>query len=306
METRQLITFLAVIETGTFTRAAEKLGYAQSSITAQIQALEAELAAPLFDRLGKKLLLTEAGSQLFPYAQEMIALHNAGKQAILSGNQQVNSPIAIGAPESLAAFRLPAVIREFKTHYPELKIILKPGVCWEMLGSIRSGELDLAFVLQPNVTDEDMVSLPLVEERMALIAPPGHPLTALAQVLPESLKDEMILHTEQGCTYRDLFEHHLRRHGVYPSPEMEFWSIEAIKQCVTAGLGISLLPYVTVQKEIAESRLVHLAWDDQEERQQTQLVYHKKKWLSPQMKKLIAITERHAAQWRQEASEALA
>ncbi|MBC8079197.1 MAG: LysR family transcriptional regulator [Gorillibacterium sp.] len=298
MDLRHLVTFLAVVETGSFTRAAEKLGYAQSSITAQIQSLEVELEAPLFDRLGKKILLTETGQQLFPYAQEITTLHNTAKEAILTGTSHSARLLSIGAPESLAAFRLPAIIREFKRKYPELKIILKPGLCWEMSQSIRSGDLDLAFVLQPENKEEDLHQEHLVEEEMALIAPPGHRLASYTSVLPLHLKDEVILSTEPGCTYRALFEQNLKNHGIYPNPELEFWSIEAIKQCVMSGLGISLIPLVTVKNEVREGKLVRLAWDDKDERLHTQIIYHKKKWLSPQVLDLLTIVRKHAEEWR--------
>jgi DNA-binding transcriptional LysR family regulator len=306
MELRHLFTFIAVVESGSFTKAAGHLGYAQSSITAQIQSLEAELETPLFDRLGKKIVLTSAGQRFLPYAQEITKLHAQAKDAIRY-NAEIAGTIVIGAPESLAAFRLPQIIREYKSLYPQVHIILKPGQCWEMPDRLRTGEQDLAFMLEVGNENEekDMHKETLVEERMALIAPKGHPLADKGPVDPCLLKDEVILQTEPGCTYQRLFEHSLNNNGVYPSQRLEFWSIEAIKNCVMSGLGLSFLPLITVRSEIEQGELVQLDWDDVPQRLVTQMAYHRKKALSPALQELIRLAREHAAKWQLEYSSSL-
>lgn len=197
----------------------------------------------MFDRIGKKIILTDAGRRLLPYAQEISKIHDMAKNALHLEAEMAGS-LKIGAPESLAAFRLPEVIREYRLRYPQVQIILKPGQCWDLREMVRSGELDVAFLLQPEVEDRDLHIETLVQEPMALVAPADHPLRNEAEVLPARLKDQTILHTESGCSYRTLFEHYLNSHGVFPDPDLEFWSIEAIKQCVMSGLGLSFLPLV--------------------------------------------------------------
>ncbi|MDO7905610.1 LysR family transcriptional regulator [Paenibacillus sp. JX-17] len=299
MESRHLFTFLVVVETGSFTRAAQKMEYAQSSITAQIQTLETELGQPLFDRIGKKIALTEAGRKLLPYARQIADIHSQA-EASLKSDHEVAGTLTIGAPESLAAFRLPGIIQEYKERYPQVKMILKPGLCWQMGDQLRSGELDLAFLLQPQHEDKDLNISVLIEEEMALVAPCGHRLASAEKVLPEQLKDEVILHTESGCSYRSLFEKYLHGHGVFPDPTLEFWSIEAIKQCVISGLGLSFLPLVTVRSELASGRMVRLGWDDRSQRVSTMLAYHPKKWQSPALRELMEMTNQHAQIWRQQ------
>ncbi|KAF6636891.1 LysR family transcriptional regulator [Paenibacillus sp. EKM208P] len=297
MESRHLFTFLNVVEAGSFTRAARILDYAQSSITAQIQALETELGTPLFDRIGKKIMLTDAGRRLLPYAQEISKMHAMAKDALRSETELAGT-LKIGAPESLAAFRLPSLIREYKERYPKVKIVLKPGECWELRDLIRSGELDLAFLLQPETEDRELNVTTLIHEPMALVAPLKHSLVTYTRVEPADLKDETILHTEAGCTYRILFEQYLNKHGIFSDPSLEFWSIEAIKQCVMAGLGIALLPLVTVQNELREGKMARLAWDDSEQQVATQVAYHTKKWKSPALSEFLQIVEQHVTHWR--------
>lgn len=300
MESRHLFTFLVVVEVGSFTRAAQRLDYAQSSITAQIQALEAELGTPLFDRMNKKILLTDAGRRLLPYAQEISKMHALAKDAIRS-DTDMSGTLTIGAPESLAAFRLPNIIREYRKHHPLVKIILKPGACAELLEMIRSGTLDMAFLLQPEMEDRELHIETLTHEKMAMIAPIDHPLVGQKHILPEDLRHETILHTESGCTYRTLFEQYLNSHGIFSDPSLEFWSLEAIKQCVMAGLGISFLPLVTVERELREHKLARLDWDDREQQVYTQLGYHLKKWQSPALDAFLEIVHHHAQSWQEEA-----
>ncbi|WP_150271621.1 LysR family transcriptional regulator [Paenibacillus tepidiphilus] len=302
MESRHLFTFLTVVEAGSFTRAAQRLDYAQSSITAQIQALESELGQPLFDRIGKRILLTDAGRRLLPYAQEIARMHSLAQQA-LHPDAELAGSLRIGAPESLAAFRLPGIIQEFRGRYPAVQITLKPGVCWELADMVRSGELDLAFLLQPETEYKDLRTDTLVQEAMALVAPLDHPFGLLPEIEPRHLLNETILHTEAGCTYRTLFEQQLHQHGVFPDPKLEFWSIEAIKQCVMSGLGISLLPLITVKKELEEGKLIRLNWNDEQQRVATQSVVHHKKWISPGLEQFLQLVRKHAARWREETAE---
>ncbi|MNM14964.1 HTH-type transcriptional regulator GltR [compost metagenome] len=299
MESRHLFTFLEVVEAGSFTRAAQKLDYAQSSITAQIQALEQELGQPLFDRIGKKIVLTDAGRRLLPYARQIMRMHSMAEED-LRAHSGVSGLLRIGAPESLAAFRLPGIISEYRSKFPQVEIILRPGSCWELREMSRTGEMDLSFLLQEEFSDKDLHVETLIDEEMALVAPVGHRLSNGIQVSPDDLRNETILHTETGCSYRLLFERYLNASGVYPDPKLEFWSIEAIKQCVMAGLGLSLLPLVTVRKELEEGRLARLLWDDSTHRVATQMAFHHKKWRSPALEAFLETTRKHAGLWRQD------
>lgn len=303
LELKQLHTFKVVAELNGITRAAEHLGYAQSSVTAQIQALEEELGTPLFDRLGKKIVLTEAGKRLLPYAESMLQTHEEAKEAVRS-HTTPSGTLTIGSPESLAAFRLPAVIQEYKRAFPRVKIILKPGYCWEMRQLVRKGELDIAFLMEPEHDGENDLHIEsLVTESMALLSSVDHPLVQLDQVHPEHLRNETFLLTETGCSYRTLFEYYLRTHGIPSELGIEFNSIEAIKNCASAGLGLAYLPLITVRKELQEGRLAILNWAGIPDRITTRLAVHKRKWMSPALAEWIHLVRKHAEQWRQEQNQ---
>jgi DNA-binding transcriptional LysR family regulator len=299
LELRHLKTFKVVADMGGFTRAAEALGYAQSTITSHIQSLERELGRPLFDRLGKTVVLTSAGERLYEYAAQILRLSQAAESAVTDDSQPAGK-LTIGAPESLTVYRLPAIIREYKERYPDVQIVLMPSQCWEMSPKLRAGELDVAFLLAPPAEEPDLQVETLLAEPMALIASPQHPLKDRACVHPEDLIHETLLKTEKGCSYRHCFEHDMK--SVRPAHEIEFWNIEAIKQCVMAGLGIAYLPRVTVETELKEGKLIALPWYQDQPVVLTQLAYHKNKWLSPALRAFVDMVGRHAEQWRKTAS----
>jgi DNA-binding transcriptional LysR family regulator len=300
MNLTHLRTFQKVVELGGVTRAAEQLGYAQSSITAQIQSLEQELGTFLFERQGKKLRLTSAGKTLLEYAEKILQLHDEAVFAI-QNDAEPTGTLLIGSPESLAAFRLPAIIRQYKQKFPQMNLVVKPGLCWEMRQYVRKGELDVAFIIE--IADnaqqsDDLVVIPLVKEEIVLVAPPDHPLAEETVVDPEHLRDETFLFTERGCSYRMIFEQELYKHGIKAEGE-EFWSIEAIKNCVSAGLGISYLPWIAVKKELDEGKLIRLNWT-RPSTLVTKMIYRKQKWISPALREWIKLTEQYAIQWREE------
>lgn len=137
----------------------------------------------------------------------------------------------------------------------------------------------------------------LTHEPMSLIASPSHPLTGHTQVQTRDLKDASFIHTESDCSYRLLLEQHLNSHQIYSSSDLEFWSIETIKNCVMSGRGISMLS-VTVKEELDSGKLVHLPWGDTPCRVATQMLSHPGKWISPALQEFIRITQKYAAPWR--------
>src|SRR5579859_875958 len=280
MELRQLATFRAVAETLNFTRAAAALGYVQSSVTAQIQALEEELGTPLFDRLGKRVLLTDAGRRLLAYADRMINLAEEAR-AVVGESTDPMGTLVISAPETLCTYRLPALLREFRSRYPRVRLLLRPAPFAEVRRLVAEGTLDVAFALEePGPSSASLHVEPLLTEEIVIVAPPEHPFAARQRVVTADLEGEPLLLTEIGCTYRNLFERVLAAGGVRPAATMEFSSIEAIKQFVMAGMGIAVLPEVTVAADIAAERLVALRWAGDELRIVTQIIWHKDKWLS--------------------------
>ncbi|HEU5140551.1 MAG TPA: LysR family transcriptional regulator [Bacillales bacterium] len=290
MDTKHLITFKAAAESLNFTQTAKMLNFAQSSVTAQIKTLEAELEKPLFERLGKRLTLTEAGRQFKEYADQMIKLNEEAKMA-LSGDKEPTGTLVIGAQESQCTYRLPPILKEFKHQYPNVKLIFKPAHSDEMAREqLLNGKLDIAFIMDTSKPGDALTLEPLVQEEIKMVAAPDHPLLAQTEISPGDLEDETLLLTETGCSYRTLLEDTFRSADVYPLNKFEFVSIEAIKQCVIAGLGIAALPEMVVKKDIHAGRMEELAWANTASPIITQIAWHKDKWMSPPLKAFISVT----------------
>ena len=294
MELRNLKTFLVVSECGGFTRASEQLGYTQSTVTNHIRALEEAVGNRLFERLGKTVVLTDAGTHLASYAKEILQLY---KEAVDSSrlNKEPCGTIHIGANESLMVYRLPSILHEFKSMHPNVQLILQPSESQELNNELKSGKFDLALFTNPEKLGQDIVARDLVKEMLVMIAPPGHRLVDKLAIRPTDLEDEVLLLTESG-SYRDLLERWIKEDRVNCS-RITFWNIEAIKQSVKCGLGISYLPLITVREELERGSLIALPWIHNEEFVTTQLAYHKDKWLTPAMNRLIEIIEKHAEKW---------
>ncbi len=289
MELRQLATFRAVATTLSFTRAAMALNYAQSSVTAQIQALEEELGVPLFNRLGRQVTLTDTGRRLLGYAERLLALEEEARASIVGGGEPAGT-ITIGAPETICTYRLPPVLRKFRDQYPGVRVIFRPLVYPDLLRSLMDGTVEAAFLLAEPIPSTTLITEMLICEPLVLIAAPDHPLAQAPQVAPADLQDESFLLTERGCTYRILFERELAAGGVHPVTNMEFASIEAVKQCVAAGVGIAVLPEVVVAKELAQGEVRALPWAQPGFEVYTQMAWRKGRWLSPALSAFIELS----------------
>jgi DNA-binding transcriptional LysR family regulator len=287
MELRQLTTFQLLAQTLSFSHTAVSLNYAQSTISAQIQALEKELGVFLFDRMGKQVVLTEPGQQLLAYANQMLQLAGEAKTKLVTADQP-SGTLTISTPETLSCYRLPGMLHHFCTQYPEVQLIFVPRPAGNLGQALSQGIMDIAFVIDQPIQDDCLIIESLVTETLCLITYPQHPLAQQTFVIYDDLAEQPFLLTETGCSYRGLFERTLLNAGVQLKTTMEFHSVEAIKQCVMAGVGLCLLPAVTVAEQVSNGRLIPLNWQGNHLAMQTQMMWHKDKWLSPAMQAFIA------------------
>ncbi|MBQ1092251.1 LysR family transcriptional regulator [Streptomyces sp. B93] len=256
MELRLLVTFEKVATVLSFTRAAAELKYAQSSVTSQIRALESSLGTELFDRLGSRIRLTEAGERLLPYARQILELAEEARTAVSSAGEPEGT-LTVGTMESLTNHRLPPLLELFHHRYPKVRLSFRTTIGDETRQALHQGTYDLGFLMEAETGHPGLETEVLGPEPLALVAAPDHPLTGrpltTVDLLPVSL-----LATEPGCAYRDLFERELT--ALAPVTFMEFGTIEATKRAAATGLGVALLPEVTVAAELAEGSLVRLDW----------------------------------------------
>src|SRR5579863_5852330 len=195
MEVRQLQIFRILAEELNFTRTAERVHTVQSNVTAQIKALEEELGVPLFDRLGRRVTLTDAGHRFQPFAEQALAAMEKGLLAMKAGSEP-SGPLRISAPESIVTYRLPVLLRKFRRRYPHVELIFRPHVDASFGGELDTGKLDLVIDMRDTVSNPAFESMPLRIERIFLLAHGSHPLAGQPTVKPADLAGQTFLLTE--------------------------------------------------------------------------------------------------------------
>ena len=289
MEIRQLRTFQAVAQMLSFNRAAERLHYAQSSISAQIQALEEELEVKLFDRLGRRILLTEAGERLLQYAGKILDLADETRAEVVR-SKEPEGALTIRVPESFCVHRLPPVVKQFRSRFPKVRLSFITCAVENLQKDLRKGITDLAFLLTDSIQAADLEAEALGFEHIMLVASPGHPLAAKPEIQTRDLEGETILLSKVDCSYRRSFEQILDQGNVRTGTTLEFNSVEAIKQCVMEGVGITILPEIAVAREIAYGKLTALTWGEGEMEVALLMIWYKERWLSPTLNTFMDMT----------------
>lgn len=243
MQLKHLRTFAAVASTLSITRAAERVHLAQSSVTEQIQALEADLGAVLFDRSKRRLRLTEAGQCLLDHTADLLSLADEARSAVADVAAQPSGSLTVGGLETLCSSLLPPVLMTFCTAHPAVAVRMKTAGSGELRSGVRAGDIDVAFVFGDGPPEEGVERETVAWERLSVIAPPGHRLAGHNAVARDDLADEPFLVTMTGCVYRRMFDEAFPAAGAgRPHLAGEFGSIGAIRALVAAGLGCALVP----------------------------------------------------------------
>ena len=289
MDLRHLTTFRMVATQMSFSRAAVALDYAQSTVTAHIQALESDMDVRLFNRIGKHIELTDAGERLLRYSEKLLDLAEETRQ-VVTQEGDLNGTLTIGAPETVVTYRLPQVLRRFREQCPDVRLIFRPLRYEQLYSSVKQGTVDVAFLLEQSINPHNLHIETLTREPLVIVSATDNPLAHQRNLSLQELSGESILFTERGCGYRGMFERVLRAEGVIPTSNMEFDSVEAIKQCVIANVGVAVLPYVVVAKEIQNESLVALDWTQPDFAVHTQMLWHQDKWVSSAMQQFIDIS----------------
>ncbi|MFH8681742.1 LysR family transcriptional regulator [Streptomyces lydicus] len=284
MDTRLLRTFVTLARTGSFTAAARSLHLAQSTVTVQIRTLERELGTVLFDRLPAGTVPTRAGSALLEEAEAVLdavarlrATAAAGQGDTAAG--AVAGEVVVGAGDSLCSSRLPEVIAALRCDHPRLDVHLHAADTVGAVDGLRTGRLDLALLLEPEVDERDLLARRITSEPLVYVAAAGHRLAGRAAGWDELARESFFVH-EEGCSYSDRLVRALQDVPDARPRITRFGSIDAARSCVAAGLGLTLLPRVTVERQLAEGRLAVVDGPSVEP-VPVQLVRHRRRWVSP-------------------------
>ena len=294
MQLRHLRTFAAVASTLNITRAAERVHLAQSSVTEQIQALEADLGTALFDRSRRGLRLTAAGQRLVDYADTLLSMADEARAAVAEAAGVATGTLAVGALETLCAGRLPPLLAAFRQAHPEVGLTVAAAGSGALRGSLKAGDLDVALLLASGPADPDLASEAVAREDLVIIAPPGHRLAGRDAVAPSDLAGEPFLGTERGCVYRQMFETAFPpASGLRPPVAGEFGSIAAIRGLVEAGGGCALVPRLVLGGGPPPESLAVLAWSGGERSVPLTMLWRRRRVQPPALARFLDVARRH-------------
>jgi len=295
MELRQLEHFLAVVEDGTFTRAAERLGLTQPAVSLSIRKLEEDVGGPLFARDQHELSLTETGRVLAEYARRMVRLRDDATREMARLGSLTAGSLTIAAHEAAAVYLLPAALRSYVKKFPDIKVGIYRSRLEEIPRQVMDRQVDVGFVKEAP-TFHELQSIDVHSDEMVCIASPRHPLAARARLsLRDVSGEQFILHHLCSVTadrILRLFEEHAARCRVVA----ELWSFENIKEFVRQDVGLAIVPGVTVREELRHGTLVRLPVHELAMPRRTLMIYRHQGYVSEAARELIGLVR--AFNWR--------
>jgi len=287
MDFDQLITFIEVAKLSSFSRAGRKLYRSQPAVSAQIQQLEQECGARLFDRTTKSVSLTDAGRIFFTCAERLLAQRQEGMKAIADQGETPQGGLAIGANEATCLYVLPGVFAKYSDLYPSVAISIYRNFTRKIVERLEDGTLDVGIVTMP-LDSAKLTTRPIFRDRLMLMLPAGSPLAKLKSVPIEVAAKEKFIYPKTGYT-RQVLDKLFRPYSGL-QVRMELPSVEMIKSFVAAGMGVSILSESFAAPEAKANTIKLLPLDGVELYRELGLAYNEKN-LSRSAKAFIEMIE---------------
>lgn len=273
-----LKTFLTVLETGNYSNAALKLGYAQSTITKHIQLLEREYqGAKLLCRQGNRMVPTEQGQTLQRYAVQMLQLHESARSQMMALQKRT---IRIGATHALSEIYLPVAIQEIKAVYPDINIHLTGGNPPFLHSLLMNGRIDAMFTIDTYHRDGTFSMKEIRQEPLVVVVPKTHALAGKKSVVFDDIKQEQFILSENGCNFRKLLFAEFAKHNSTPQITMELDSLQSIKHAILQQYGIGFMPAVFLNPDDA---LIPLFYENSQSALHSMIVYTKSDLFTKQL-----------------------
>lgn len=256
---RQLQVFERVASRLSYSRAAEELYLSQPAVSMQIKQLEGVLGLPLFEQMGKKIFLTEAGREVLHYSRSILQQLDE-MEGVFDGMKGLGHGRLTLSVVNTANYFTPQLLATFCRRYPQIGVTLQVANRDAVLRQLEENVTDLAILGQPP-EGLDLVAEPFLDNPLVVIAAPNHPLAGAGRVRIEQLADETFLSRERGSGTRSAMERIFERHAIHPDIGMEVETNEAIKQAVQAGMGLGILSLHSIELELETGRLAVLDVD---------------------------------------------
>jgi DNA-binding transcriptional LysR family regulator len=286
MTLRHLYVFLCVCDEGNMTAAAKKLYIAQPSISQTILELEKHYNVKLFERLGRKLYITLAGQKLLTYARHIVNLNQEAEDVMREIND--NGILRIGASVTVGAYILPSMIKEFMRSNSKAKVISSVNNTTVVEETLLADQIDIGLV-EGKVQSPGLIHMPFMEDELVLVSSLTHPFSKNRKIIVAELEHADFIVREEGSGTRNLFEAVMADKGINWSIVGVYNNAEAIKNAVATGLGISVMSWMAVQKEIERKELAIIEIEEVSFKRQFSIIYHRNKYLSPLLNRFIQL-----------------
>lgn len=287
MELRNINTFLKIAELHSFSKAAEAIGYSQSTVTAQIHVLEEELGVSLFDRFNKTVRLTPQGEEFVSYAQSLIRTSEEAIKCIKK-EAHISGPLHIGMATSICTTFFPQILELYHARYPEVQLHVDTNSTDRLFQKLHHNEVDFVYTYDHRVFRKDQVIVLEHEEPVYFVAHPSHHLCDKEVSLSDIAAEKLLL-TEGGMSYREHLDQLMAQHSIILQPILEMSQAKMLKELVIAGTGISFLPAYVIREDVQAGRLTVLNAPECKIAEWRQLIRHRDKWVTPQMEAMVEI-----------------
>ncbi len=263
MSDRRLQVFHTVARLLSFTKAAEELHMTQPAVTFQVRQLEEQFNTRLFDRTHNRISLTDAGSRVFKYAEQIFLLYGEMDNSVRELTGDISGVLVLGASTTIAEYMLPVLLGDFKAKYPDVTIRLKVANTDGIVSQVENNEIDLGVVEAP-VNNKNLMVEECRTDHLVVIVPPGHELANEKSIPIGKIIEYPFICREEGSGTREVMIESMQAAGINPSDmriAMELGSLEAIKGAVESGMGVSILSKATLIKELKLGTLVAIDTD---------------------------------------------
>lgn len=288
MDLRQLEMFQAIVETGSFTRAGEKLNVSQSAISRQIKLLEEELGDQIFKRIHKKIYLTPTGEVLLQYSRRIFNEVRLMVSEISDLTHLRRGSLRLAGGMSVCTYLFPHLLKEYQERYPKIELTIATGTNDEILRSLRANEADLALLSLP-FTEEDLEVHPALTEEMVLVMEREHPLASKKEITFQDLTPYTYIHFERGSNTRKIIDQIFQEEDVHFPNTMELQNVEITKPLVEIGLGIAIIPYPAVVRDSGRPALGYRRIAGRRIYRELGWVFLKSDYMSKAMKQLLLL-----------------
>ena len=282
MDLRSLSTIKAILSEGSFHRAAQRLNCSQSTVTFQVRLLEGELGVQLFERIGRRMVLTQVGKEILPYIESILdsvqRINDYGKS-----KNELCGELKIAVAESLLSYKIQPILKKFVEFAPKVKLFLQSLNCHDIRDGVLSGEIDLGVYYDVGGHPASLEVQRICSFEGAIVASPNLSPCQRDFDTPDQEVDVAFVINESRSIYREIMENHLRKKNIHMRNTIDLWSIEAIKRCVSSNLGVSFLPRFAVAQEIAAGILIEIPAAISSNITTAVCVHHKNKVLNQSM-----------------------